>query len=272
MRLFSVVCLVAVLCFSLASSVRAMGFVPFEVDSSMTMVGVGIGVAPDYLGSDDIMVGGAAYGRIYLWDTERYIQLQAFELSANLLDHEYLRLGPVLNYRFGRDSEIEDDKVKEMEEIDGTVEAGVFGGIDYRLGGDPRHRVVLLGQAIADVADEHDGYLLTISGRYWYPVTKMLDLGIGVSSTYGDGNYMDTYFGVDSLDAGRSGLDQFDADGGIRDISVIPMAMFHFSENWHLGAGAKIMALVGDASDSPVVDDRGSDVQVIGGIGIGYSW
>jgi len=50
------------------------------------------------------------------------------------------------------------------------------------------------------------------------------------------------------------------------------MAIFSFSENWHLSGGVVYTRLLGDAADSPVVDDRGSKDQIFAGLGIAYAW
>ncbi len=50
------------------------------------------------------------------------------------------------------------------------------------------------------------------------------------------------------------------------------IGFFHLNENWHLGGSAMYQRLLGDAEDSPVVDDRGSANQIFGGLAILYSW
>jgi outer membrane protein len=50
------------------------------------------------------------------------------------------------------------------------------------------------------------------------------------------------------------------------------MAIFSFSENWHLGAGAIYSRLLSDAADSPVTSKRGSKNQIFAGIGVAYAW
>ena len=108
--------------------------------------------------------------------------------------------------------------------------------------------------------------------RYFKPVLKPLTLSIGTTLTYGNSDYMETYFGVDPGNAARSGLSLFRADGGLRDVRVPLMAIFSFSENWHVGGGVIYSRLLGDAADSPVTDDRGSKNQFFVGAGLAYAW
>jgi outer membrane protein len=108
--------------------------------------------------------------------------------------------------------------------------------------------------------------------RYWFEVMKPLDMMIGVGATYGNAQFMNTYFGVSSSDAAKTGLKRFDADSGFRDVNASLAAVFHFSMNWHLAAGIKYFNLINDAADSPIVDDRGSANQAVAGLGVAYSW
>ena len=108
--------------------------------------------------------------------------------------------------------------------------------------------------------------------RYWYPISKPLDLLVGVGATYGDSNYMDTYFGVSSDDVAKTGLKRFEAGDGFRDVNAQVAAVFHLSMDWHIGVGVKYFNLIEDAADSPIVDKRGDANQLIYGIGVAYSW
>jgi outer membrane protein len=83
---------------------------------------------------------------------------------------------------------------------------------------------------------------------------------------------MSTYFGVTQVDADRTGLRVYEADGGFKDIRVFPALVMHLSETWHLALGVQYRGLLGDAEDSPVVDDRGSSSQWLSGVGVAYSW
>jgi outer membrane protein len=83
---------------------------------------------PDYLGSDDYMGGAAPFFKYTPENTDYYVMLIATQLYVNLANHPTIRFGPVINYRFGRNDDVDDKAVKKMEEIEGTVEAGAFVG------------------------------------------------------------------------------------------------------------------------------------------------
>ena len=50
------------------------------------------------------------------------------------------------------------------------------------------------------------------------------------------------------------------------------MVIVSLSQNWHLAGGVIYSRLVGDAADSPVVKDRGSENQFFAGAGVVYAW
>jgi len=242
-----------------------------EAPGVRNFVGGAVGAVPDYVGSDDYTVGIAPAGKVH-WDpSERYIRLIASELSVNIIDSKNWSLGPLANYRFGRKN-VDDSVVDKMEDIDGTVELGVFGGWTWIGPDDPRQRLNVSLQFQHDVGGVHDGYLVTPSVRYWHPVTRPLTLSIGASTTYGSKNYMSTYFDVTPSDSARSGLSTFSASSGIRDVRIAPMAIYSLSQQWHLAGGLIYSRLVGDAADSPIVSDRGSENQLFGGFGVVYAW
>ena len=267
--MFAVVAVVFAL--SLAVAAQAGMDSPFAIDNVPNVIGVGVGMVPDYLGSDDYTVAAAPFFRYTFAGTERYLQFNVTELSFNVLNHPNFVLGPVVNYRPGRD-DVDDDIVDEMEEIDDTVDVGITAGYVWKDRANPRHRFATNLTFYMDAGDVYRGWLVSAGARYWYPVSKPIDLQIGVGANYGNSQYMDTYFGVDREDSRDSGLKKFDADEGFRDVNAQLAAVFHFSANWHLGAGVKYFGLIGDASDSPIVDGRGDANQLVYGLGVAYSW
>jgi len=96
-------------------------------------IGLGVGMAPDYEGSDDSEAAPVLFGR-YNWDSGRYVALggtqeagKALRLRANLISDEMWELGPVLQYRMERD-DVDDNQVDRMKDIDAATELGAFVG------------------------------------------------------------------------------------------------------------------------------------------------
>jgi len=249
-----------------ASPARAQ-LVPLEFEMPQ-VVGVGLGFVPDYEGSDDYQFAAAPQFRYTFAKQERYIQLLANELSVNVLNHPNWRFGPKAAYHFGRDHNIEDSKVKRMKQIDGAIEGGAFVDYVFHMSQNPRHRA-LVG---ADILAGENGIKGGISGRYFVPIAKPVDLFVATRLNFVNSEYMDTYFGVDSKSSIRSGLKRYSADGGPKDIVFMGGAIWYLSRSWATTAGLRYARLFNEAADSPVVDKRGSANQLIGGVGVAYMW
>ncbi len=249
----------------------AAGMIDFDIETAPTLIGAGVGVVPDYQGSDDYTYGVAPLFRYTLPGQQRYIQLIANELAFNLLDSKIVKLGPLVNYNFGRDNDIEDPVVSKMNEIDDTVEVGAFGDLVWTLSNDQRHRLAIGAKYLQDVGDESDGWRVNANARYWLPVAKPVDMNISIGAYYQDDNYADQYFGVSSSNVGSSGLPLFTAEGGMNEYYMVVGGLFYLSENWLLSAGVRGSVIAGDPADSPIVEDHGDATQWVGGIGIGYA-
>lgn len=250
---------------------QSSGLVPVDLEVPH-VAGVAVGFLPDYEGSDDYTFGIAPAFRYTFQRQERYIQLLANELTVNLLNNPNLRLGPVLSYHFGRNNQIDDRQVKRMTEIDGSLLGGVFADYVFRLSQNPRHRFIVGGQAQYDLGGESHGWKFSGSARYWHPIATPVDLFVTTAVNFATKDYMDTYFGVSSVDSTRSGLPHYTAGGGVKDFVLAGGGTFYLSRSWVTTAGVRYSRLLDHASDSPIVDDRGSENQFFTGVGIAYMW
>lgn len=242
---------------------RAIG-----IDRLVGLVALG---APDYEGSDDYTFAGAPLIQYKFTPTSRYFQLVGNKAYVNLLNNENWELGPLGIYRLGRD-DVDDDIVKLMRDVDDSFELGLFVGYAKKFDNNPRHRMNIHLDVSQDVTDGHDGLVAQLAGVYWQPLSRAFDIGLRANVTYASDDYMSSFFDVSASDAAASGLRRFDADGGFKDMGIAVLGMFHFSQSWHVVGGVQYKALFGDASDSPVVDDRGDDNQFFVGLSLLYSW
>jgi outer membrane protein len=240
--------------------VSFFGAVSVQAEAEKFSMGAGLGVAPDYEGSDDYTLAPLLYAHSQ-WSSGRYVKLTGSKLSANIISHEVFRFGPVANYRLGRDDavSVDDSKVKKMEQVDDSFELGAFAGIEI-------DNWIFMVEALGDVSDGHDGFVLTLSGGYTWPVNNSWSLSLGVSTSYGDDDYMGSFFDVDLRDSQRSGLKTYDADSGFKDVGCNFAAVYKWTDLWSIRTSAGLTRLLNDAEDSPVVDDRGDENQVHLGI------
>ena len=227
------------------------------------LVGLGVGAAPDYEGSEDMQaVPMLMFNHNY--DSGRYVKLLGPNLRVNLIADKAFSLGPILNYR-GKRSDVDNDQVDRMDKVDAAIEAGVFAG--YKV-----NNFSFEVEFLTDVSDEHDGSLAKASVGYHWKASDRLSITPGVSLTYADSDYMDTYFGVNSGNRGSSSLSNYSADSGIKDLGANLVAHYTPWENWGIMAIGSYSRLQNDAKDSPIVDDEGDANQFFGGLMVTYRW
>lgn len=267
-QLFIVAVLVAVVV-SFSTPAPAQ-LIPLDVDMPQ-VAGLGVGVLPDYEGSNDYTMGVAPFARYTFKGNERYVQLLANEVTFNVLNLKNFRFGPSLTYQFGR-SNVHDSVVKHMEDIDGTVMGGVFADYVIHFRNDLRNRLIFGADFHQDLGGVSNGNRGGASVRYWFPIAKPVDIFVGGRMDFASRNYMHTYFGVNREDALRTGLPTYNAAGGAKNYALMTGATLYLSKSWLLAAGLRYSRLLDHASDSPIVDKRGSANQLIGGVGIGYMW
>ncbi len=232
-------------------------------------LGAGAGVAPDYEGSDDYEPVPLFAARIE--KGPYFARLQGTKLIANVVPSDIFRAGPLLNYRFKRNN-VDDDRVDDLRTVDEAWEVGAFGGFRIKNGTDSRYTIGADLEVSKDVANGHSGWLVDLRGKYRMPLAENWRLGLGAGGSWASNDYMDEYFSVDADNSRRSGLKEFSADSGVKDVGFDANVDWGFAENWGASFLFKYDRLLGDADDSPIVDDRGSSDQVFGGVLIGYKW
>jgi hypothetical protein len=136
-------------------------------------VGAGVGMVPDYEGSEDYKGVPLLFARAG-WNSGQYVQFFGNMLKANLIAGNTWSVGPLARYRGKRDDDVDNNKVKRMREIDEAIELGGFVG--YMI--DNWHVSFLVAQ---DVSDAHDGMVATLEAGYTMDLDEGVKLGISVS-------------------------------------------------------------------------------------------
>lgn len=224
---------------------------------------------PDYEGSEDYMPAPIAAGKLAYDDY--YIETRGLGLRANVVPGGLLpfgfEFGPSISYRGGRD-DVDNERVDDLRDIDGTIEMGAFAKVSTDAGWLADDEIGFEVELLTDVGGEHDGTTITFGPSYSFFPAERWRLGVDLAATWASGNYTDTYFGIDARDAARSGLGTYDADGGIKDVGLSVNVLYQWNEHWGVTGMAGVSQLVGDAADSPIVEDEGSATQGIVAAGL----
>jgi MipA family protein len=247
-------------------------------DPNQFMIGVGIGIAPDYDGSDNyrLIPGGIAQGRLGGFD----FAFRGPSLAIDLVPDGQggginFIAGPVIQGRFERTGDIEDDRVALLGEKDVALElGGEFGvAIPGAFGSPGILRMTV--SAVHDVTDVHDSFLVSPRVSYLVPIADKTIAMFGVSTTYVGEGYGKTYFDVPAIVSTDPTLAAYSLeDGGFKDVGANLLLMRQLSGE--PGKGLSIFAmggynrLLGKYADSPIVADAGDRDTAIGMIGLAF--
>jgi len=243
---------------------------PLQAQAIDWTLGAGAGVAPDYEGSEDyepVPLWNVRAGNLYHKDT--YAQIFATRFRSNLLPHDNFRLGLAGQY-VGKRDDVDNDAVDSLRSTDDGFLLGALIGYDFKLDGnrvigvefEPRYDV---GDNIGGLFTGRTTYLAPFGGGSWV-------FRGSAEVTYASEDYMSEYFGISGADSARSGLNTFNADADFKDVAFGATLTYKFTENWNVTGLATYTRLLGDAADSPVVDDEGNENQFFGGLTINYKF
>lgn len=232
--------------------------------------GVGVGVTTQWYGASDSMVGAMPGARLAMSEG-RFVEWYGPYADANLLADDHWEAGPVLNVRLGR-SDVDDPVVATLPEIGMGLEGGGYVGWHYLQTSGIPYRVRAGVMATTSMVGQTEGSSLSPFASVWVPLSYTLFVGLGAGASWSNAAYMQQSFSVNEADAAASGLPQFEAGAGWRQVYIWPAVMWRVSDRWMLGSGIFCQHLLGDAANSPIVSERGDRDQWSGGVGIGYLW
>lgn len=231
-------------------------------------VGFGLGAVNEYEGADSYQVIPFIAGRVQ--KEHRYAELMGIGARANVLNHEHIQFGPALRFRFGRDNDVDNITIARLADVDDAFEAGMFIRYDQTIRFMPGDSAGLEARFLHDVSGAHDGYEISLGTNYNAPVSRKLRLGFDIGTSYASENYMQTYYSITPQNIGTSGLPLFNAQSGFKDVSLGFNAQYALNTRWGVFSRAQYTRLVGDASDSPIINGLGSNNQFLFGAGLSY--
>jgi len=199
------------------------------------------------------------------------LEIEGPEASLNLRPDAAFQFGPAVAYNMGRDG-ASNKVVDRLDKIDGAFEVGGFAA--YQFNAFLMHSAVfeISAELMTDISGVHEGVSGSVTASYMIAATERVRFGTDVSVGFANEGYMDTYFGVTSAGAARSGLSAYTAAGGVKDVSLGVTASYNLTERWGVVGRASYSRLLGDAADNPIVKQEGSPDQFMGGLGLSFSF
>ncbi|MEM1133281.1 MAG: MipA/OmpV family protein [Pseudomonadota bacterium] len=230
-------------------------------------------VMPNYPGDDEYLVALLPNIQVRYKDILD-ASIQGIEVSA--IRTGGFSAGPVARVDFGRDSEGampfaiiggETDELDGLDEIGITAELGGF--VRYQTG------PIRLQAELRNGINGHESLVGSLSATY----NTRLALGktgafltVGPSLSFADSDYNNAFFGITPEASAASGLDTFEADGGLNSIGLDLTFAKPLNQRFAIFFFANYDRLVGDIADSPLVQERGSENQFMAGLFLSYTF
>ena len=231
-----------------------------EEEGPFISIGWGVDYSPEDEGSDQYEFGYELIPAVSVENLYGF-SLSLAEISYDLYGFEDEETGvsfsltPSIAFSEGRDDDIGsgNNQINNLDEIDEGVDIGGSIGIGYGpLNGD-----ITITQ---EVADGHGGLQIIPSiGTDFAFLDDRLFVSPALSAAWADGQYMETFYGVNAAQAANTGLDEFDADAGFRNVSLELGSGYALTDSLVLNASVSYTRLVGDAADSPIVEGVGGE-------------
>ena len=245
---------------------------------SVTIAG-GVGLLPDYEGSDDyklipaVAIRGQVH-RISFSTKGLYLYVDVIP-DGEKFGFDF---GPIAGVRLNRTKHIKDDVVDLLPDRKTAIEIGGFAGVSFHGLTNPYDTLALRLDVVHDVANAHKSTTFTPNVEFSTPLSRTTYASLAVGAEFVGSRYADYYFSVTPADSALTGggLPVFDADGGMKDWRVHLVLNQSLSgdllHGFSIFGTARYTRLVGDFKDSPIVSDRGSANQWLVAGGLAYTW
>ena len=146
-----------------------------------------------------------------------------------------------------------------LDDVDSSIEAGGF--VSFR-----KKPLRFRMEVRQDVNSGHEGALVDLSVGTTLPFeTPLVFASIG--TTWASDDYMDSFFTIDAKQSANSGLKKYSAESGFKDVKLALTTGYSITNRWRIGGLVEYKRLVGDAADSPIVDDKN---QFLAGFSLSY--
>lgn len=230
-------------------------------------LGLGAQIQPEYEGGDEMK--GMPLPLINIkykdiaWLRGPMLGLNAFTWQGPR-ETDKLQLGPAIRYQRGRDQDDSDD-LRGTGNIDPGAEVGFF--ITYGIG---QWTAGLM--MFQDVSSSHDGFTVRPAVGHTAQLGQKWQLRSELYGTYASDDYMETFFGINATQASRSGMRRYQAEASLKDVGLLFDLDYALTKKWALTTRLGLKKMLGDAADSPLVEDRGSDTQGLFGVFVSYKF
>lgn len=248
-------------------------------------IGIGVGIIPNYMGSDNYQVtpGLALRGKLHNFSfSSRGTNLNIDLIRERPGADTDIIFGPAINYRSDRTRKIKDLQVAALGKVDAGIEVGGWLGIRrkhvlFKKGYDTLAARV---RVVKEVGGGYGGMMVSPSIDYGLALSHTFFLATAVSADFVGKRFGRHYFDISPAGSAASGLAAYNAagqKGGLLKINFNLAAVKSLSgglnnKGLSLVALANFGQLQGRYKDSPIVATAGSKNQRMFGVGLAYTF
>ncbi|NNE57426.1 MAG: MipA/OmpV family protein [Hellea sp.] len=231
-------------------------------------VGAGTLVMPNYSGDDDYRLMAVPFVRVS--HGTKFFASVPEGIGYAVIEKGGLKAGPLAVLNFGRGNKgnspfrVGGKKTTDLiglGKIDPTLQLGGFfeydfGDIEITARG---------GQAVSG----HDGAIAKFGMAYETRIATPgppLFFKAGPNIRIADDNFMQSFYGITPAQSAASGLPAYDADSGVVSYGFTANLLVPVSYTAGFGFFGGYEHLTGNAAKSPLIQQRGREDQLIGGI------
>ncbi|MDF2995504.1 MAG: outer membrane protein [Xanthobacteraceae bacterium] len=227
---------------SVTTSIDRLAFISQKLTEWKVVLGGGAMIAPKYEGSDEFDIQPIPF--VTATFGER-VKVDPRGLSVTVHSVGNFNFSGQLGYDLGR-SEDDSDHLRGLGDVDAGAVVG--GTVAYEMG--PAEFYASLSRTI--------GGSEGLEAKIGFDLAHNIDqfrFSAGVSATWADENYMEAYFGVTAAQSAASGLAQYDIGAGFKRVDLDLAVTYMASEHWLVRGQVGIGYLLGNAADSPIVQE-----------------
>jgi outer membrane scaffolding protein for murein synthesis (MipA/OmpV family) len=245
---------------------------------SFTIAG-GVGITPDYEGSNDYRLIPAAAIRgkvngISFSTRGLYLYVDVVPQGTGI----DLDVGPIVGARLNRTRHVKDDIVDLLPDRKTAIELGGFAGLSFHGLTNPYDTLGVRLDVLHDVGNAHESTTFSPNVDFSTPLSRTTYASASVGAEFVSGRFADYYFSVSPAESllTAGALPVFDADGGMKNWNA--SLLVNQSITGDLTGGLSVFGtaeysrLVGDFKRSPIVSQRGSANQWLLAAGLAYTF
>ncbi len=237
-----------------SESREAMAAMQMPTGAWRVAAGAGLGVFPDYSGASTYRRLPLPYVDVVWSDRVRINPVQG--LRVNVLSGRRWQGGPVIRYLGGRSAR---GAISDLDSMRGGAAAG--GHLRYSLG-----PIQLGAEAVTPFTGDISGTRVTLGANWRGLLGSRGFYTVGPSAVWDSDNRANRLYGLSQAEAEILGVVPHEARSGIASVRMTGTLVWMLDEHWSLTGFASAGRLVGDAANSPIVDELGNRNQGLLGL------